>query len=201
MKDSTMIEVIRKYIKEYAGNYYCMGVSGGVPEEMRDGSVDDDGWVPWKVIPSNVTDSDLLQIEKQYGFKFPPYFSGYLKACFQLFDQIHSNKYEGNLVMMSCCPSDNPLGPLRELIKAWSPLVNSGYVPFAEWNDGWGPMCLDLKAPTKEGDDFRVVWFDHDEIIPLGENACGQREQIEKYFRPLYGSFKELFFDVYAKNA
>lgn len=196
-----MIEEIRKHLTDYSEQYYCMGVSEGVPEEMRDGPVDEDGWVSWKALPSNVTDEQLSEIEEEYGFKFPPYFSGYLKACFQLLDQVHSNKYEGNLIMMSCCPSDNPLGPLRSLMKAFSPLLSSGYVSFAEWNDGWGPMCLDLNNPTQDGDDFHIVWFDRDEIIPLGEEACSQREQIERFAKPLYGSFKELFMDVYAKNA
>ena len=195
-----MIEEVRKYIIDYAENYDCMGVSEGVPKDMRDGPVDDDGWVSWKVIQSNVSNKNLFEVEEQYGFKFPPYLASYLKACFQLLDQVHSNKHEGNLIMMPCCPSDDPLGPLKNIMKVWSPLFESGYVPFAEWNDGWGPMCLDLKVPTAEGDDFSIVWFDHDEIIPLGEDACTQRDQVEKYSRPLYCSFKELFMDVYAKN-
>lgn len=195
-----MLEEIRKYIKKYTDNYYCMSVSGAVPIEMRDGPVNEDGWVLWKPIKSNVSDEELMEIEEQYGFKFPPYFALYLKAYYQLLDQVFSNKYDGQLVMMPCCPSDQPLTQLKELIEAWNPLVKSGYIPFAQWGDGWGPICLDMQNPTSEGNDFAVIWFDHEQIIPLAEEGCKQRENIVRFSQPLYRSFKEFFYDIYAQD-
>jgi hypothetical protein len=196
-----MIDKIRNIINDFANDYYRMGVAEGVPLDMRDGPINDDGWVEWKVIQSNVKESEIINIEEKYSFKLPPYFSGYLQACSQLLDQVHSNKYGDQLIFMSCCPSDNPLKPLTDILEAWSPLIHSGYIPFAEWGDGWGPMCLDLKSTSNQTEDYNIIWFDHEEIIPLGEDACKQREKIASFAKPLYASFKEFFYDVYAKNA
>nr|WP_086939396.1 SMI1/KNR4 family protein [Thaumasiovibrio occultus] len=202
-----MVDEVRQIILDYAEDYPCMGVSEGVPSDMRDGEVNAEGWVVWKAIPSHVSKEDLAAIETQYGFAFPPYFAAYLQACCQLLEQVPSHQYDGNHILMPYCPSDNPLGPLKNTMNAWRPLFAAGYVPFAQWNDGWGPMCLDLNAPAIDGDDpagdfaadFEIVWFDHDELIPLGAEACSQREQIEKYAKPLYRSFKALFLDVFAQ--
>ena len=179
-----------------------MGVAEGVPSDMRDGSVDREGWVEWKVIDTTLNESELIELEKQLDCTFPEYLVEYLKSCCQLLDQVHSHKFNGQLIFMSCCPSDAPLKPFKDLLNGWQPLLESGYIPFAEWGDGWGPMCLDLESPSTEvSGDYNIVWFDHEEIIPLGKEGCSNRKNIIGFAKPLYDSFKEFFEDVYKSNA
>ncbi len=62
----------------------------------------------------------------------PTAVAGLLLARFQLFDEVESSRYD---------PTDphdghtfaRSLKPLQQLMKAWSPLIDAGYVPFAEW--------------------------------------------------------------------
>ena len=62
---------------------------------------------------------------------------------------------------MTDTPVEKPLKPIRELMKGWQPLIAAGYIPFAEWGDGWGPMCFDSVKRSPDGD-CPVVWMDHE---------------------------------------
>ena len=197
MRIALIVDEVRKILNVYAKTYYKMGVAEGVPHDMQDGEIDNEGWVKWKIIPSHVSVAEVEDIEKKYNFILPPYLSGYLRACYQKFDQVVSRRYNDQLIFMSDCPSDNPLGPLTSIVNSWSPLLDARYFPIAEWGDCWGPMCLDLESSSTEPNDYNIVWFDHDEIISLGEEACSERNQIHSYAKPLYDSFKEFFFDVF----
>ena len=169
--------------------------SGGVPPEMFDGEVDGEGWVEWKMLPSTLTTNDVSNLESEFDIQFPPLFQAYLLAGFQLFDQIHSSKYE-QLIFNTDVPSNNPLGPIRSLIEAWRPLLSAQYVPFAQWGDGWGPMCFDTENRDDDGD-CPIVWMDHELLIPLGTEDCGKRECVLPHVNPLYASYREFFEDVF----
>jgi hypothetical protein len=168
---------------------------GGVPDAMRAGEVDIDGWVPWKLLTSTLTEADVAAVERRFGIDFPPVFRGYLLARFHLFQQVRSNLHDQQ-VLIPATPSHRPLDQLSALLAAWHPLIDAGYIPFAEWGDGWGPMCFDVSLRAADGD-CPVVWFDHDLLVTLGEEASIRPDELRPISRPLYGSCREFVLDVF----
>ena len=168
----------------------------GVPRSMQVGPVNADGWVAWQMLPSTLTEGDVAAVEAAFGVAFPPVFRAYLLARFHLFDQVRSATH-GQLVLMTDVPSRGGLAPLRALLRAWRPLIAAGYVPFAEWGDGWGPMCFDVRRRADDGD-CPVVWLDHERLVPLGE-AMRQRAAVEPWAQPLYGSCRAFLADVFGR--
>lgn len=170
----------------------------GVPPEMQVGEVNADGWVEWQVLPSTLNEADLGALETEFGERFPPLFRAYLLARFHLFDQVQSRRYNQQ-ILMTDTPAGNPLGPLRALLLACRPLIDAGFVPFAQWGDGWGPVCFDSVQRGLDGE-CPVVWMDHEELIPLGLENCRQRESVSPLVRPLYGSCREFLVDVFVRE-
>ena len=198
------IAFVGQLIDAYAVDAWRMSVASedpkdaGVPPEMQASEVNDEGWVEWRVLPSTLADADVTALENEFGVKFPPLFRAYLLARFQLFDQVKSRRYDQQ-IFMTDTPSRKPLKLLRDLIKAWRPLVDAGYTPFAQWGDGWGPMCFDSCEREADGE-CPVVWMDHELLIPLGSDKCGQRESVLPLAQPLYGSCREFLVDVFGRG-
>ena len=203
MSLTTDLEYVRSALTSFGENYYRMGVasvdgSGGVPPEMFNGEINDEGWVEWKMIPSTLTLDDVHELESEFSIELPPLFQAYLLAWFHLFNQVHSAKFD-QLIFNTDVPSKQSLSPLRELIQGWEPLLSAGYIPFAEWGDGWGPMCFDTENRNDDRD-CPVVWMDHERLIPLGEEACRNREVVLPLVNPLYASYREFFEDVFVPD-
>jgi hypothetical protein len=197
-------EFVGRLLDAYAVDDHRMGVASkdpkdaGVPKEMQVGEVDADGWVEWRVLPSTLTEAEVDAVEKEFAVQFPPLFRAYMLARFQLFDQVHSRRYDQQ-IFMTDTPAGKPLKPIRTLMKAWRSLIDAGYIPFAEWGDGWGPMCFDSVKRTADGE-CPVVWMDHEALIPLGSNRCRQRESVLPLAQPLYGSCREFLVDVFGRG-
>jgi hypothetical protein len=195
------IAFVGKLLDAYAKKAWRMHVAAcgpddaGVPPEMQVGQVTADGWVEWRVLPSTLNEADVTALEGELGVQFPPLFRAYLLARFQLFEQVKSRLYNQQ-IMMTDTPAGIPLRPLRGLLLAWRPLLEAGFVPFAEWGDGWGPMCFDSAQRRADGE-CPVVWMDHEALIPLGEAQCRQRRSVAPLARPLYQSCKEFLVDVF----
>ena len=194
---------VGQLLDAYAVNAWQTGVASkdpadrGVPPEMQVGEVNADGWVQWRVLPSTLKESDVEALEKEFGAKFPPVFRAYLLARFHLFDQVHSRRYDQQ-IFMTHTPAGKPLTPLQELMKAWRPLIDAGFVPFAEWGDGWGPMCFDATQRNSDGE-CPIVWMDHEALIPLGDK-CRLREAVAPLAQPLYDSCREFLVDVFDRS-
>jgi hypothetical protein len=195
---------VGRLLDAYAVDACRMGVASqspkdaGVPTVMQVGEVNGDGWVEWRVMPSTLTDAEVTALEKEFGVQFPPLFRAYLLARFQLFDQVHSHRHH-QMVFMTATPAGKPLKPLRDLMKGWRPLIGAGYIPFAQWGDGWGPMCFDSLRRGDDGD-CPVVWMDHELLIPLGADRCRHRESVLPFAQPLYDSCKEFLEDVFGRG-
>jgi hypothetical protein len=195
---------VGELLDTYANDAWRMGVAtedpadGGVPPEMQVGEVNADGWVEWRVLPSTLKHADVSALENEFGVQFPPVFRAYLLARFQLFDQVQSRRYDQQ-VFMTDTPAGKPLTPLRELMKAWRPLNDADFVPFAQWGDGWGPMCFDAVQRRADGD-CPVVWMDHEALVPLGPEACRRREAVAPLAQPLYDSCREFLVDVFGRG-
>ena len=167
----------------------------GVPPSMQVGEVNEEGWVEWRVLPSTLTEADVATVERDFGVEFPPLFRAYLLARFHLLDQAKSQRYDQQ-ILMTDAPENRPLVPLRGLLTAWRPLIDAGYIRFAQWGDGWGPMCFDTQARAADGD-CPVIWIDHERVIPLGDEAARRREVVQALAQPLYGSCREFLLDVF----
>ena len=85
-------------------------------------------------------------------------------------------------------------------MRAWEPVIAAGYVPFAEWGDGWGPMCFDTERRAADGD-CPIVWMDHEVLVPIGEERWRVRKKVLPLAQPLYDSCRELLIDVFASPA
>ncbi|MEC7518612.1 MAG: SMI1/KNR4 family protein [Myxococcota bacterium] len=166
----------------------------GVPPEMQVGPVDPEGWVEWGVRPSAVEARDLDALEADLGCALPTQLKAYLTSRAHLFEQVHSKRY-GQLIMLPPLPTREPLRAFRALLTGWLPLVRAGYLPFGEWGDGWGPMCIDLGGVN--ADDGPVVWFDHERLISLGEDTCARRDIVAPHSIELYPSFVACLQDVF----
>jgi len=191
---------VGRLLEAYAVNYPRMSVASkspkdrGVPLEMYVGEVDADGWVEWRILPSTLEDSDVARVENEFNVQFPPLFRAYLLARFQLFDQVRSQRYNQQILTTST-PVGRPLKPLRELMSAWRPLIDAGFIPFSEWGDGWGPMCFD-SAQRAADLDCPIVWMDHERLIPF--EKCRLRSFVLPLVQPIYRSFREFLLDVFS---
>jgi hypothetical protein len=195
---------VGQLLDTYAVDAWRMGVAtedpadAGVPPEMQVGEVNTDGWVQWRVLPSTLKDADVGALESEFGVQFPPVFRAYLLARYQLFDQVRSRRYDQQ-IFMTDTPAGKPLRPLRQLMKAWRPLIDAGFVPFAQWGDGWGPMCFDAVHRRSDGE-CPVVWMDHEALVPIGAENCRHREAVSPLAHPLYDSCREFLLDVFGRG-
>ena len=167
----------------------------GVPPDMWVGPVDADGWVEWAVLPSTLTTRDVEAIETEFGIQFPPAFRAYLLARHHCFDQLRSARYD-QLILFPAVPTRDPFDWLKSELTVWHQLLGIGLIPFAEWGDGWGPMCFDVAKRQADGDCL-VCWLDHEWLIPLGRDGGLDRAGAQSLVQPLYRSCREMLRDLF----
>lgn len=197
-------QFVENLLDQYAVDAWRRSVScehpeRGVPSAMQVGEIDEDGWVEWRILPSTLGEAEVDTLELDFGVKFPPLFRAYLLARFHLFDQVRSRKHD-QLVWMSDTPHGRPLMPLRGMISSWSPLIDAGFVPFAQWGDGWGPMCFDTRLSRMDGE-CPIVWMDHESLAILGPDKCRNRDAVLPLAKVLYPSCREFLTDVFGRPA
>lgn len=195
------VKYVRSLLDDYYPHSFARGVAAGdsdgvgVPPEMQVGAIDDEGWVQWKILEPVITLDDVTGLESEFGILLPDPFRAYLLAGCHLFDQVRSSLYDQQ-ILMPHVPSNNALGPMKFTLVHWRPLIAAGYIPFAQWGDGWGPMCFDDQQ--RADGDCPIVWMDHELIIPLGEEQCQNRELIAPHARPLYSDSMAFLRDVFS---
>lgn len=151
------------------------------PQEMAVGQPTPDGWVRWRTLASPVTDVDLAELETWLPAPLPPPMKAYFRyRCILMTERL----------LLPEIASDDPLGAFVAEARAWEPLLKAGYVAFAEFGDGYGPVCLDTRQPV--GDDYRVGWIDHEDFHSLPETAWSDRPTLSRLFKPLFPSFRAL---------
>jgi hypothetical protein len=139
-----------------------------MPEVMRDFSrpVSND-WLPWKPIPSTVLDSDLDEMEKEIGLRFPPLYRNFLQYL-HFYDLASCVQWEPHVV-------NQWKKQLRQVYKGWYPerILGKGLIPFGSepFMDA-GPACFDTGQRLPDGD-CPIVFWDHEwvgtkkEICPM----------------------------------
>lgn len=163
-------------------------LDGGVPANMQVGP-EQDGWVRWRLLPSEVTEEDLNQLERELGVPFPPLFQVFLSTYYHFFGAIT----EGSVPDQS---SDCPFSGLQEV---WHPaLTRHQYLPFAssELLGAW--LCLDVSHLPQE-EKCPVVSFPLDEVYGLDEDAIA-RPQLEAIAQPVSPNFKTYLAEVFLKD-
>lgn len=169
--------------------------SAGVPPEMFDGEVDEEGWVRWKIIPSTVTEADILSFYGEFGITPHRTLIEYMQSDFHLLDEVSTGFFPS-------LPSDNPFRPMRELLEApgYKPLILLGYIPVALMYDDQGVIC-------HRESDGHVVWFDHELLADvwwprppsLLQRLMGRKspmnpaERIRSLEQPLFNTLDEFY--------
>ncbi|WP_336742135.1 SMI1/KNR4 family protein [Paenibacillus sp. y28] len=174
-----------------------MDVEENVPEDMRVGSVNEDGWVEWRFIDSTITEEEIQALERRFEVELPPLFRAFLRTYHFTelgFQNVElDGEYLGDcrFISMPSMSSGNRLEDLEYQIQCWEPLLAAGYIPFAECEDQQGPVCFDTLGRNSSGD-CPVVWFLHDDLHDLGEEKCKTRENLLPYVNQLFDSFENM---------
>lgn len=166
------------------------------PLDMRGERLSSPDWVACKILPSTLREADVTAVERECRVVFPPVFRAYLLTRFHLHDQVHGRRHNNQLIFWPPLPSRDSLGPLRERLRGWPVLIEAGYVSFAEWGDGWGPMSFDTAQRRPDGD-CPVVWMDHELLFQVGPENCRERATVEPLAQRVYDSCRELLTDVF----
>jgi len=146
----------------------------GVPREMQGGDPDEEGYVEWKIIPSKINELEIRDLEKEYNIQFPDIYKAYLLSYCHLGLSI---KIGDRHVFLPEIPSDYPLKEIKSQLNNWRPLVNAGFIPFGEYEDGWGPVCFDAKS---KNNDYSIIWFEHEELFSNDFEECANFEILKR---------------------
>ncbi|MCT4507408.1 MAG: SMI1/KNR4 family protein [Tepidibacter sp.] len=191
--DNYFIKIPKEYLKLEAKIYSNLSEEdGGVPAEMMLGEVDNEGYVCWSMIPSNITENDINYLEKEYFIKLPKLFKAYLMGYCFLMGEFNNGSFG---VTLPEIPFDNPLMNIESNLFTWRLLIGAGYIPFGEYEGGYGPICFDI-TQKNEDEDYAIVWFNHENLFNLDYDQWKDRSDLEQYSNKLYDSFRELIIDL-----
>jgi hypothetical protein len=118
------------------------------PAEMLAGKIDEQGWAPWRPLPSPIDDELIDGFERFLGIRIPQIFRAYLTHM----SLLGVNLYCGAL------PDIDPRYPLQWLewcvIRRRMPLFKAKpwLIPFAEGPVAVSALCLDTRRPDGRGD-------------------------------------------------
>jgi hypothetical protein len=170
----------------------CLPTDGVEPALRGDFRKDD--WCDVRTLPSPVTETDLNDLEALVGAQFPSPVRAFLGARCHCMDQLHARSHRNQLVLWHMQQPSDPLAEVRAFLKAHRDFSGVGFVPIAQWGDGWGPMCFDALAPRDSDEDAVVGWFDHERFTP---EFAFSRAAVEPLFKPLYPSTRAFFRDAF----
>lgn len=169
MKEQKIKNIIDTYLKKWV-DIELNKLPGQIETEMSDPNQDkNEEWRIWFPIDSNVTDSEIEEIEGRIGHIFPDDYKTFLK---------HKHFYELQIFEASFCehPVNTWRASLTEMIFDGYPrefLIDKGYIPFINWSD-WGLLCFDTNR--NQGDNnYPIVLWDH-------ETADEFQEQYQDFY-------------------
>lgn len=171
-----------------------------VPMDMRNGEVDEEGWIDWKIVNSTIKMEEIKVVEQQYQIKYPELYKQFLLAYHYVELQFKNIK-EGTSYKGDCAFIEMPrlikgegLSEVVTLIEDWHPMLLAGYLPFAVGEDGQGPICFDLHNSNEQGD-YPVVWVLHDYLHQLDDtqqDGEAIRIFLLPFIREIFPSFEEM---------
>lgn len=150
-----------------------------VPTEMAAGPVDDEGWIPWKAIPSTITYEEITDLQDKIGYKLPTLFIDLL-----LYKHFLELNYQN--IRFLPLPSNEGIHAVRAWVQDQSKTLNwlqNGYIIFAFSTDDESYYCFVARQPLHYENspelDYPVVLRD-----PTNEGI--QKDKI------IYNSFADL---------
>lgn len=165
-------------------------IEGNEPMWAEDCVPDEEEWVTWRLLPAQVSDKEITELEENIGVKLPQVLKIFLTTYFHYFDSgigrnSVENKFEG-------------------ILDAWNPmLVKNGYLPFAWDGDGYFIRCIDLKNMPDE-EKCPVVQIDHEMMFDMEESEdismthgilfdfsgeMTRQEELEEQMQPIADNF------------
>lgn len=176
-----------KLVKEfYESLYQKVGSSltaKNVPEEMRIGPADKDGYSNWKLIPAHVTEADFQALEKQIGCVLPPL----VKTFFSTYYYFFCDSQE--LIALDEGP-DNPFEIILDLQSTidsqYDMLVNAGLLPLLMPSSSIDEFyCIDLSNMPDE-DACPILYFHLYEL----DDDMDREEILSSAAEPVWDNFQ-----------
>lgn len=124
-----------------------------IPEGMFTGEVEIDTrynnveFRTWKMIPSDVTEEDIAELEKVIGIRLPDPLRAYYTSYYHLWD------WERDL------SRNSPTAKMEGIYNAYNELmIKFGYLPFTWIQDSW-ICCMKI---DENNQDCGIYWIDHE---------------------------------------
>ena len=112
-----------------------------VPADMVDGPEDEEGWIPWKLVDSKLTNNDIQILENEIGYKLPKLFKDLL--CYK-----HYLELDFQSITFLPFPSDDGCSIIRSWLIDKSEqygILKYGYAIFGTHSDDESYYCFSLK--------------------------------------------------------
>ncbi len=149
-------------------------VEGNEPMWAEGCKPDKEEWVTWRLLPVQVSEEEIAELEENIGTKLPQVLKIFLTTYFHYFDGgIGQNPVEDKFI---------------GILNAWNPmLVRNGYLPFAWDREGYFIRCMDLENMPDE-ENCRIVQIDHEIMFDFDEDTA-TREELAAEMKPVADNF------------
>lgn len=164
----------REYMKNFFEQYYHKlsqdEISLKLPfgnrqkEMWSDDADPEKEWKKWKMIPADIKEEEIEELEKKIGAKLPLSLKAFLTVYHHFFE--------------------NPIGrnslykPFEGLLNAWNPLlVKCGYLPFTWDRECYFIRCIRL-AEMPDEEKCGIYQIDHEILLDFDEETV-TREEID----------------------
>lgn len=133
----------------------------------------------WKMIPSDVTEEDIAELEKEIGVRLPDSLRAYYTSYYHLWD------FERNLSINS------PVAKMCGIYNAYDELmIKFGYLPFTWIQDAW-ICCMKF---DENNQDCGIYMIDHEEMFAFDAETVTIQD-IEKVMRFKAKNFCEYLYN------
>lgn len=174
-----MNPIVTKYVEAALAQLRRLDLDyspGDLPPAMRDESRSArDDWRPWKAIPSTASGSDISNLERISGLRFPSAYQDFLRYRHFVDLTEKGMRFERHL-------PGRWQRDLEELYRAYREVIALRLLPFgSESFMDAGPVCFDFRAPTVS-DDPPIVFWDHE--------FAGTKKAIQPMFSGVSAMFR-----------
>lgn len=116
----------------------------------------------WKMIPSDVTEEDISELEKVMGICLPDPLKAYFTSYYHLWDS------QRNI------PENSPLSKMGGIYEAYDELlIRFGYLPFTWENQGAWLFCMKI---DENNQDCGIYWIDHEYLFGFDSETVTAQE-------------------------
>ena len=154
-----------------------MWTEGAVPDK--------ENWVTWRLLPAQISDEEITELENNIGAKLPQVLRIFLTTYFHYFD--------GGI-------GQNPIeNKFKGFLNAWNPLlVRNGYLPFAWDEEGYFIRCMDLENMPDE-EKCEIVQIDHEVMFDFDEETT-ERDELALEMEPVAENFFTYLNDILSEE-